>query len=120
MDHPTVYLPNMARIQIITEHDQMVLALDKEKAQIFRTGSGLSDEEIDRNAHKIAGICDQQAPLIQQGKRVRAMVCTLVEEGAYWLAFEALSPDQARAIKQQLEPTVQRMREQRDQQETRQ
>lgn len=111
MDADRIFLPNMARIQIITEQDQMIAAMDREKAQLGKSGFGKPEKEQDRICNEIQGICDRQAELLQQAKRIRGLVCTLVEEGAYWAAFEALSPVEAKRVRSALEPIVQKARE---------
>lgn len=118
MSSRQVHLPDMTRIRIITEYDDMVIALDRKKYEIGKAGFEEPIEERDRFAHQIAAVCEDQVPLQRKANEIRGTVCALVEAGAYWLALEALRPAEAARIRQGLEPTVQRMRDARDQQET--
>lgn len=111
MQLPDFQLPNLSRIRIVTEYDDMVVALDKKKREISEEVFDKPLDERMKVADQLAEICEQQAPLGRKAQEVRAAVVVLAEMGAYWLVLESLMPEQAAHIKKAIEPTVQKMRD---------
>lgn len=111
-------LPNLARIKIITEYDDMVAALDRKKAEVSKDVFDKPMDERMKIADQLAAICEDQAPLLRKAQDLRSMVVVLAERGEWWMAFETLFPSEAKRFKKALEPTVQNIRDARDKQET--
>lgn len=118
MQLPGIQLPDMSRIRIITHYDDMVVAMDREKAEISRKGFEKPMHERDAVVDELAEICERQAPLTVKGQEIRSTVVLLTEMGAYWLALVSLFSDEADKIKRRLDPAVQKMREASAGQET--